>query len=119
MGKPRRRSRSRSRSWRGVWNGARAADLREVRRARLGDSFKRLAINGEQTESLRVTLGPLKVVPCRPVQVAEYVDPSIDRVGNCAEMRAQILRPQLIVIVGDAVLGHHDRQAELVPQTGE
>src|ERR1039457_5123575 len=97
----------------------RPAYLSEQRRTRLGDALQRLAVCADQPKALCIPLGPLEVVPGGPVQVTKNVDTGIDRVGNCAEMVAKKGGTQLVVTIGDAVLGDHDWQTELPCQVDQ
>ena len=73
----------------------------------------------EESKALGVSLGPLEVVPRRPVQIASNVDAGVDRIDHGAEMITKKRGAQLVVVVGHAVLGDQDRKSEVMPKIDE
>src|SRR6185437_5639397 len=78
-------------------------------RARLGRADERLPVHLVQPEPHVVAEDPLEVVHQRPVQVPKHRHAILDHVEQPRQRRLDERRPQRVVPVPEAVLGHQHR----------
>src|SRR6267378_1301452 len=90
--------------------GVQPADLRVESRARAGPAFLGQRIARDQPEFRAVALCPLEIIEAGPVKIAAHRRAGFDGAKHRANMGQDVLRAHRVLVVGDAILRHVDRQ---------
>jgi hypothetical protein len=94
----------------------RPADAGEDLGAGLGATLEGGPVDRDQPKFRAVPLQPLEVVEAGPVEIAAYVGAVAERLHHRPEVVGEEPRTQLVILVGDAVLGDPQRQPQLLPE---
>src|SRR5438067_2516763 len=91
--------------------GVDLGDAAQPRRRRLRSAAERRSVDGDQAERRAIAKRPFEIVERAPVHVAAHVDPVVETAGHTSQRPLHVLDAAGVIGGGDAVLGHHDRDA--------